>query len=101
MKGIKWMLFGIAWMLLGISCLLASALFGGGGLELLGGAVPSAGSNHLSPGRDNEGIEKKRPAGHSRRSFTVFRDYPIRSAISMPKVPMVKKVAINSRRNAP
>ena len=43
MKGIKWMLFGIAWMLLGISCLLASTLFGGGGLELLGGLCPVLG----------------------------------------------------------
>ena len=43
MKGIKWMLFGIAWMLLGISCLLASALFGGGGLELLGALCPVLG----------------------------------------------------------
>ena len=44
MKAIKWMLFGIAWMLLGISCLLASALFGGGGLELLGVLCPALGA---------------------------------------------------------
>ena len=43
MKGIKWMLFGSAWMLLGISCLLASALSGGGGLELLGALCPVLG----------------------------------------------------------
>ena len=43
MKGIKWMLFGIAWMLLGISCLLASALSGGGGLELRGALCPVLG----------------------------------------------------------
>lgn len=43
MKAIKWMLFGIACMLLGISCLLASALFGSGGLELLGAMCPVLG----------------------------------------------------------
>ena len=43
MKAIKWMLFGIACMLLGISCLLASALFGSGGLELLGALCPVLG----------------------------------------------------------
>ena len=44
MKAIKWMLFGIACMLLGISCLLASAFFGGGGLELLGVLCPVLGA---------------------------------------------------------
>ena len=44
LKAIKWMLFGIAWILLGISCLLASALFGGGGLELLGVLCPALGA---------------------------------------------------------
>ena len=43
LKAIKWMLFGIACMLLGISCLLASAFFGGGGLELLGVLCPVLG----------------------------------------------------------
>ena len=44
MQAIKWMRFGIARILLGISCLLASAVFGGGGLELLGVLCPALGA---------------------------------------------------------